>query len=191
MQETFRLVKGVRIVGFLIVAFSLLLCAASANLLFVDDPFGEGLSGVWTGILGLCVFSPMLVWSCFLLASYYTDRFSIEGNKLRVRSNCQNRQFEVSDIETLRWMIHPNGGCVLFRVKGTDVRLNFAGHTTDDRLQIIRILRNNVPVEVQVGWPMFCHKIALRLGTAFWLSLAASYRRPHVLKNATDTIYCY
>lgn len=173
MQETFRLVKGVRIVGFLIVAFCLLLCVASANLLFVDDPFGEGRSGVGTGILGLCVFSPMLVWSCFLLASYYTDRFSIEGNKLTVRSNFQNRQFEVSDIETLRWMIHPNGGCVLFHVKGTYVRLNFSGRNTDDRLRIIRILRNSVPAELQVGWSIFCHKIALRLRDGF-LAIARS-----------------
>lgn len=163
MQETFRLVKGVQFSGLALVAFFLLACTCYASLIFIDDPFGEGRSGVALGVLGLSVFGPMLVWSCFLLASYYVEEFSIEGSKLAVRSILQNRQFEIADIETLQWTIHPNGGGVRFRVRGTNVRLNFSGYDRDDRLRIIRILRNEVPAEVQEGWPMFCHKIALRL----------------------------
>lgn len=163
MQATFRLVKGVCIAGWVSVASWLLASAGSAALFFIDDPSGEDRSSVAIGVLGLIVFVPMLIWSCLLLASYFVEKFSIDGSKLTVRSTHQNHQFEIADIETLRWTIQPSGGGVRFRVRGTNIRLNFAGYEYDDRLRMVRILRNEVPAGVQEGWPMFCHKIAFRL----------------------------
>jgi hypothetical protein len=162
MQETFRLGKHVRLLGTAYVAIYVLACLAYGSLLLIDEPFGDGRSGFPVGVMGLCVFGPMLVMSCFYLASYYAEQFSIDGDKLAVRSILQNRQFSIADIESLRWTTTPSSG-VRLRVRGMNVRLNVSGYGKADRLRIIRILRGIVPAEVQIGWPMFCHKVAIPL----------------------------
>ncbi len=167
MNETFQLRKGVKYQG---VAFTALFLAAFAlysSIFFLEEPAKHGFKGepsaAVVGGMGCVVFGAMLLLSIYMWASYYVERFTINGTVLSVRSMLQNRQFDVLELECLKWVASPMGGRILFRVLGSKARLNFYGFSRDDRLRIIRAMQDIVSPQVQEGWPLFCHMVALPL----------------------------
>jgi hypothetical protein len=166
MNETFRLSPTIKYQRIAFVAFFLAVLIAYSSVFFLEDPAKHGFKGEHSatviGGMGIAVFGAMLLVSLYMWAAYYVERFAINGTMLSVRSMLQNRQFDVSELQSLKWQNCPGGG-IRFRVLGSKARLDLHGYSKDDRLRIIRALRELVPSQIQDGWPMFCHKVSLPL----------------------------
>ncbi len=138
-----------------------------ASLFFLDNPARQGFKGGWNaatlGGAGIAVFGLMFVLSLYTILTYYVERFAVDGSTFFVRSVFQNRQFDRTEIQSVQWKTSPNGGNLRFRAFGRTARLDLHGFDREDRLQIIRIVREMVPVTNQKGWNKFCHHIALPL----------------------------
>lgn len=167
MNETFRLRKTVKYQGMAFAVLFLVVLVGYSSIFFLKEPAKHGFKGEHSVALvagmGIAVFGTMLLMSIYVWAAYYVERFTINGTMLYIRSIFQNRQFDVSELESLKWRIRPIGGSVFFRVLGSKARLDLHGYSKDDRLRIIRALHDLVPPQVQEDWPLFCHKVALPL----------------------------
>jgi hypothetical protein len=167
MSETFRLRKWVKYQGMAFTAIFLVALFGYSSVFFLEEPAKHGFRGEHSvaivGGMGLSVFGSMLLMSIYLWAAYYVERFTINGTTLSIRSLLQSRQFDVSELQRQKWRVHPVGGSILFRVLGSKARLDLYGYAKDDRLKIIRALHELVPAQVQEGWPLFCHQVALPL----------------------------
>jgi len=167
MHETFRSSKKVKYQGMAFTACYLAAVVAISSVFFLEEPAKHGFKGEHSvavvGGMGIAVFGSMLLMSIYYWVAYYVERFTIQETMLSIRSMFQDRQFDVSEIESLTWKVFPRGGSIRFQVLGSKARLYLQGYEKHNRLQIIRTLRNLVPPEVQAGWPMFCHKVALPL----------------------------
>jgi hypothetical protein len=167
MHETFRLKKSVKYQGMAFSAIFLAVVVAYGSVFFLKEPAKHGFNGKYSvaiaGGMGLVIFGTMLLLSLYVWAAYYVERITIKGTTLWVRSMLQDRQFDVSELRCLKWRAQPPGGSIHFHVLGSKTRVDFYGYAGDDRLQIIRALRDLVPLEMQEGWPAFCHKVALPL----------------------------
>ncbi len=167
MHETFRLRKTVKYQGMAFAAFFLAVLAGYSSIFFLEEPAKHGFEGengvAVVGGMGIAVFGAMLLLSIWMWAAYYVERFSIIGTTLSIRSILQNRQFDVSELESLKWSNRRPGGTIFFRVLGSKARLDLQGYSKDDRLRIVRELHGIVPPQVQDGWPLFCYKVALPL----------------------------
>jgi hypothetical protein len=167
MDETFRLKKSLKYMGMAFSAAYLAVVVACASPFFLKDPAKHGFQGkhavaIAVG-MGLVVFGPMLLMSLYIWVAYYVERFAIKGTMLWVRSIFQDRQFDISELQRLKWRAPSRDGSIQFHVLGSKTRLDLHGFAADDRLKIIRALRERVPLEVQEGWPHFCQKVALPL----------------------------
>jgi hypothetical protein len=167
MNETFRLQKKIKYQGIACTGFFAAVLMGYSSLFFLEDPVRHGFKGehaaVAMGGFGVAVFGAMLLMSLYLWTAYYVERFTIKGTTLSIRSMLQNRQFDASELQALEWRSWSPGGTILFRVMGSKARLDLHGYSENDRLRIIRILRDLAPSPVQQGWPMFCQKVALPL----------------------------
>lgn len=167
MTETFRLRKMMKYMGMAFTAIFLAAAFVYLSIFFLEEPARHGFqrenSVVIVGSMGLIVFGAMLFLSVYVWAAYYVERFTVDGTKLALRSMLQNRQFEVSEIKGVLWRRYPNGGTILFHLPDGKARLDLDGYSKDDRIRIIRALHDLVPAQVQEGWPMFCHAVALPL----------------------------
>ena len=167
MTETFRLRKSVKYEGMAFAAIFLAVLVGYSSIFFLEEPAKHGFKGEHSvaivGGMGLAVFGSMLLMSIYLWAAYYVERFTINGTTLWIRSMLQNCQFDVSELQRVKWMAHPMGGSILFHLFGSNARLDLCGYAKDDRLGIIRALHDLVPAQMQEGWPLFCHQVALPL----------------------------
>jgi hypothetical protein len=165
--ETFQLKKSVKHQGMAFTAIFLAVTAGYSSIFYLPDPANNGFQGehsvVIVGGMGVAVFGTMLLLSVYVWAAYYVERFTISGTSLGIRSMLQNRQFDVAELDSLKWRIRPLGGSIVIRARGTKSRLDLHGYAIDDRLRIIKALRDLVPTALQEGWPEFCFKVALPL----------------------------
>ncbi len=167
MEQSFRLRKAIKHQGMAFTAFFLAAVAAYSSLLFLNDPAKHGFKGehsiaIMVG-LGWAVFGSMLLISIYIWSTYYVEQITIDGTMIRIRSMFQRQEFDVTELQSVKWRAHPIGGSILFRVLGAKARVDLNGFHKDDRLRMIRVLRDLVPPHMQEGWPMFCHKVALPL----------------------------
>jgi hypothetical protein len=167
MKATFRLSPKVKYKGIVFAVFFLAALAGYSSLLFLAEPGRHGFrdkpSAMVVGGFGIVVFGSMLLMSLYMWASYYATQFSIDGTTLMLRTLLRNRQLDVGELKSLKWRPHPHGGSVVFRTLSSKASLRFDGFKAADRLKIIRMLRDLVSDQIQEGWPLFCHKIALPL----------------------------
>ena len=87
--------------------------------------------------MGLVIFGTMFLVSLYIWAAYYVERFAIKGTMLWVRSIFQNRQFDVSELQRLKWRALPRHGSIDFYVLGSKTRLGFT------RIRIGRSAQNH------------------------------------------------
>jgi hypothetical protein len=167
MNVTFRLRKRIKHQGMAFVAIFLAIMAALSSVFFLKDPAKHGFHGEHSvavfGVFGLTVLGAMLLMSIYIWATYYVARFTINGTTLSIRSMFKNRQFDVSEVRRLTWRVDPMGGTIRFRLLGSKACLELYGYAKEDRLAIIRALRDLVPSHVHEGWPQFCNRVALSL----------------------------
>ncbi len=168
MNATFRLRRLIQVAG---IAFTLIFSAITVGfvtwLLLLKEPEKEGFDGEHSVAIvgGLCVtvLGGMTIFSMYTLAAYYVERLVVAGTTIQIRSVFQKREFVASEVDKLEWKIAPIAGRLVFLASGQKTRLDLHGFHPQDRLQIIRLLRNLIPDDKQEGWPLFCMKIGLPL----------------------------
>jgi len=167
MTETFRLRKRVKYQGMAFVAIFLAILFGYSSIFFLEEPAKHGFRGEHSvaivGGMGLAVFGSMLLMSMYMWAAYYVERFTINGTTIGIRSMLQNRQFDVAELQCVKWRATPSGGGIRFHLLGSIATLDLYGYAKDDRLRIIRAMHDLVPAQVQDGWPLFCHQVAIPL----------------------------
>ena len=167
MTETFRLRKSVKYQGMAFAAIFLAALVGYASIFFLEDPTKHGFkrehSVAIVGGMGLAVFGTMFLLSIYIWAAYYVERFSVDGTTLSIRSMLQNHQFDVSELQSVKWRASPMSGSILFRFLDSKARLDLYGYADCDRLRIVRVVHDVVPGALQEGWPEFCHLVALPL----------------------------
>ena len=167
-----------------------------ASLFFLDNPAKQGFKdaedAAILGGAGIAAFGLMFLLSLYMIMTYYIERFVADSSTVFVRSVFQNRQFDRSEIQTIKWKISPNGGAVRFRVFGRTTRLDLHGFDREDRLLIIRIIRDLIPVTNQEGWDTFCHQVALPLrdGTSAIERVDDSIETVLVTRRRYDRLVC-
>jgi hypothetical protein len=148
-------------------AIFLTVCLGYSSIFFLKDPARHGFRGEHSvaivGGMGLVVFGLMLLLSLYIWAAYYVEKFTIHGTTLSIRSMMQNYEFDLSELQSLTWKSCPVGGSIVFRIMGAKPYVEMYGYSHDDRLQIIKTMRDLVPASIQEGWPNFCHRVALPL----------------------------
>ena len=194
-QHTFRLRKGVLVEGLLGAPFFLLATIFYGSLFFPNNPAAQGFCNAQAaaalGGVGVTLFAAMFLLSLGAIRAYYVEQFRVEGNTIGIRSVLQNRQFTTSEIESVKWKLFPNGGGVRFRIFGRTARVDLHGFSREDRLKIIRIVRDLVAPEQQQGWDMFCHKVALPLrdGTQAADRMNASFETILMTRQRADRLF--
>ena len=167
MNESFGLRRSIQVQG---IAFTLLFLAATvgcAGLFLFDEPKKHGFEGEHSVAIvacsGIAVFGGMALISAYMLIAYHVERFSIAGTRISIRSVFQQRQFDQSEVDKLTWKTNPIDGQLVFHVVNRNARLELHGFRREDRLRMVRLLRQLIPEAKQEGWPLFCLKIALPL----------------------------
>lgn len=167
MVETFRPAQWLKYFSVLFAALFLGAALFSASLFLSEPPFKIESKGeredALTRWMGTVVFGTMFLLSIYTLAACYVERLELDGTSLWIRSVFQNHRFDIPDLQRLTWKVIPAGGKIVFKAGRTKSRLDLLGFSKKDRLQIITALRDLVPTQLQVGWPEFCHKVALPL----------------------------
>lgn len=167
MVETFRLKKSVHYLGMVSTALFLAALVGCLSIFFLDEPGRHGFEGEHSvaivGGMGLAVSGTLLLFSAYLWAAFYVEAFTIRGATCLMRSMLQKHQFEMSELECLKWRVVPAGGSVVFRTADAKSYLDLHGYTADDQIRIITVLHDLAPPSIQEGWPAFCHHVALPL----------------------------
>lgn len=167
MNATFHLSPKVKHQGIGCALLFLVAVVGYSSLLFLAEPEQHGFKGrpsvlVVSG-MGIVVFGSMLLLSLYMWASYHATLFSINDTKITIQKLFQNHELGVNDLKLLKWRVYPSRGSVLFRTSSSKSSIALDGFSRADRLKIIRILRAFVSDQLQEGWPLFCHKVALPL----------------------------
>ena len=81
-----------------------------------------------------------------------------------LRGICRSVDLSLSDVTSLRWRPQP-GKFVLRGSQGRKAKIavEFDNFEKDEQLEIIRYMRATIPDGLQQNWPMFCHRVAIRL----------------------------
>jgi hypothetical protein len=98
----------------------------------------------------------------YLLVAYRIECLTVADSYISVRSVFKHHRFDVSQLDCLTW----NGRArksIRFEALGRKSKFYLDSYSPSDQLQMIRLLHELVPVEKQVGWPVFCHTVAIRL----------------------------
>jgi hypothetical protein len=184
MNKTFRVRKAFFYQGIGGSAFFLAAVIGSVGLFFLPDPAEHGFNGqqsvAMVGGMGVAVCGTMLLVSLYVVAAYYVERFTIQGTRISIRSVFRNHEFDVSEVQSLKWIAYPRGGRICFRLSGSTARFDLSEYNEADRLDMIRSLHDLVPPQVQDNWPLYCHKVALPLRDG----------RAYVVRTSTVRQYC-
>jgi hypothetical protein len=165
VNKTFRYTRSRFTATIVATAIFLALFGIAAGVMISSRPFfaedADCLCRTSALLVSLSVLGGIALVCMYALASAYWCRLSIDDSLISIRSLFQRRQFGVSDIQRLRWRaldwrieIHA------FNRKSL---LGLANFSREDRLEIIRFFRRVVPAERQEGWPVYCHRVAIRL----------------------------
>jgi hypothetical protein len=132
----------------------------------LEDPAAHGfrdqhsLAIIATAVI--VVFGGFGLLSCYVFAAYHRYRLTLTATGLVVRGLFPDTAIEFSEIDRLDWQPN-NFGYIRIRAARKRGLVEMASHPPTDRLRIIEMLRHHVPAEKQVGWPMYCHEVALPL----------------------------
>jgi hypothetical protein len=165
MTETFRLKKSVKYGGMIATIFFAVVMGLATIVAFLVTPAQPTNWYAFAILVGICFagYGTILLVSIYTWVSYYVERFTINGTTFSIRSVFQNRRFDVSDLQCLKWRVPARDGVILFHAAGYKARLHLSGYARENQLRIIRALRELVPAHMQDNWPRFCHKVALPL----------------------------
>lgn len=165
MARTFRIRPAIQQQWLALTAFFVLALAGAVSLFFLDEPEAQQSQGFHTETvvwgMAVVVSGAFLALSLYILASARVEHAEVEGATLTMRSVFHRRQFSLREVSRLRWRVMPAGGSVVLHGACGRGRIEFAGYRRQDRLELIRLLREQVPQRAQEGWPDFCRQVAL------------------------------
>jgi hypothetical protein len=169
--QVFRIRRGILVQGGLFTAIYAAATAAIAWLALLDVP-----RSLLVACMGIAVFGSMTLLSVYMLLAYSRETVKISETSIQIRSVFHQRSFDALQIERLTLKgVHGNASLV-FDAVGRRTRLNLYGYGPEDCLQLTRLFRNIVPGEHQVGWPLFCHRVAIPLRNHFEAQAAAGLK---------------
>lgn len=157
MTRTIYCDRGVLIVGLLgLVTFLAVLVLFLVVL--INDPTGfQKPSSPARFLLTLFPLSIMAFCSCVIWI-YCVHRVELSDDSIRVRMPHRDDTFSIATIERLRW----HRGVHLYSA-GRKISLDLSNYSLNDRLMLTIALRQAVPHECQMGWPEYCHHVAVPL----------------------------
>lgn len=165
-SKIYRPCRAVRNEAILGIVFFLLFIAAPLIPLVLQLCSADGRIekyAIRMALIGLVFWGTMLLLSVLQLLYFYISTLTVTNSSLTLRSLRGVKHFNISDVTSLKWREVPRGGSVLVRGASGKFALYLGGYSKEDRLDLIRGLRHLIPVANQIGWPKFCHKIALSL----------------------------
>jgi len=165
MHIEFRLRKGILLQGLAFTSIFLAVTLLHCGLFFVEDfkawGFKDKQGPATAAYMALAVYGSMTLLSAYVLLAYFVEHIGFYGTTIVIRSVFQNKQFDVSSIQELCWISRSKGGKLRVRTTTDKAILHLHGFSREDKLQIIHILRQIVPRDLQIGWNEFCHFVAL------------------------------
>jgi hypothetical protein len=169
MHSEFRLRKGILYQGLAFTLICLAVTLLHCALFFIENPQAHGFKDKQAvknvAYFCLVVYGSFTLLSAYVLTAYFVEHIGFYGTMICIRSVFQNKQFDVSSIQELRWISRSKGGKLRLRTTTNKAILHLHGFSKEDKLQIIHILRQLVPLDVQTGWNEFCHFVALPIRT--------------------------
>jgi hypothetical protein len=115
----------------------------------------------------------------YLLADHCIRQLSVAGTRIKVRTVFRELEFDVADVERLKWS--PIFGSIRLTLAPTGKRANIqlSGLPGADQLEIIQLFQRQVPAAKQLGWPRYCYKIAMPLRELYeWRAAATAESSP-------------
>ena len=107
---------------------------------------------VWGG------FSLLSLWKLF---AYFRGHVTVGNNRVVTQGVLFRREMKLFDIAELSWRWPPRDGSIAVAApSGTRIRIRLGDFALPDRLQLIRLLRRQVPESKQFGWEAFCTHVA-------------------------------
>lgn len=100
-------------------------------------------------------------WSCFVLLGCWLILFSrryhlsIDGNLVRQIGVICDRSLLLSQVNEMRWRRYPAGGSVRFATLTDVMKIDFGNFVSEDRNQLISLLRDRMNDGRQIGWSEF------------------------------------
>jgi hypothetical protein len=121
-------------------------------------------------------------WGLWILASihevvYYARfRLVVDGSRVRIKRPLGDKEIDLATVASARWShLRPHVRCCNGR---NCIRLGFESFCPEDRLPLIRLLREAVPQTAQRDWDVFCHCVALP-----WQRAALGIDAPRPLRD--------
>jgi hypothetical protein len=157
MDETFHLRPYYRNLGLLGICGSIAMAAGTVYVAMTDVP-QDALVYFLCFCLGVSTF--FLGGSLYLLLGYWKFSLTFRYGRLIENRIVRQKEIALATTDALHWR-HLNN--VVVQSGAARIKIELENFTVEERLRIIRHLRQSVPATVQVGWPMFCHRFALPL----------------------------
>ena len=157
LPRTFHIRKYHRNVSFaglvffgLMIVVSLLLASYSAR---PDRSLVTAicLVGFWSFFVSL---------SLYALAAYKWTRLRITDDEIALKGLIRSRTVSLSKVQEVIWNYGYRGAIWLRDANGS-VRIDLDNFEVDERICMIRFVREQTPAQRQANWDLFCHKVAL------------------------------
>lgn len=95
---------------------------------------------------------------------------AFDGTMVSIKKVRREIRFNIHDVVRLHW----RGGVIIFHLLNRKAHIELSWFSREDRLAMIRFVREHVPSDKQEGWPLFCHRIALRTFNAVFNASSAT-----------------
>ena len=158
MDETFYLRTYHRNFALIGILCSVLFTAASYLYFGLTNALeNEPRFVIYFPLFPLLFFGGICSW---LLLTYLRASLTLRNGQVLQNGVFRRKQIDLHCVDSLRWT-HPNN--IVLRSGHERLKIELEQFTIEQRLQIIRHLRQCVPLTAQSEWPRFCHLFALPL----------------------------
>lgn len=96
----------------------------------------------------------------YLLLRYYRYRLFVGDSSIRQTCILRDQQADLSAIDEVKWRRFPQGGSVWMTGLFGVLKVELGNFKTEDRQQLISILRASIPESRQFGWQRFDEQFA-------------------------------
>jgi hypothetical protein len=101
--------------------------------------------------------------SCWVLLAYWREELRIKDGRITQRSVIGLKEIDLRSLTAVRWRIMPQGGSLVLTTATKKLKICLDNFEPEERIWLTRYIRNGVSTDLQDGWALFCHKIAVPL----------------------------
>lgn len=109
---------------------------------------------VWLSMVGL---------SAWLLLVFYRETLCLDEMGISQQGVPGARRIVWNEVTSLVWGGRAQGDRAIVKSSSARLIIDFGNFTRAERLLLMQRLRAAVPEDIQTDWPLFCHRVALRL----------------------------